>query len=127
MSVDAQSVTMSQQTSQVLSKAALRAAAILGLTHKELAEIVGVSPAFISKIKAGAATLAIGSKQAELAAIFVRVFRALDAIVGGDEETARAWLRNPNAALGQVPADYIMSIGGLLDTASYLDQRRAIV
>jgi len=89
MSVDAQSVTMSQQTSQVLSKAALRAAAILGLTHKELAEIVGVSPAFISKIKAGAATLAIGSKQAELAAIFVRVFRALDAIVGGDEETAR--------------------------------------
>lgn len=127
MSAEAKLSTLSQQKAQVLSKAALRAASILGLTHKELAAIVGVSPAFISKIKAGGAVLAIGSKQAELAAIFVRAFRALDAIVGGDENTARAWLRNPNDALGQVPADYMMSIGGLLDTVSYLDQRRAIV
>ena len=112
---------------RVLSKAVLRAASLLGVTHKELASIVGVSPAYISKMKAGDAALAIGTKQAELAAIFLRVFRSLDAIVGGDTDTARAWLRHPNAALGQVPATYITSVTGLIDTAAYLDQRRAII
>ena len=35
-------------------------------------------------------------KSFELALLFIRLFRSLDAIVGGDEAVARAWLRNEN-------------------------------
>jgi hypothetical protein len=35
----------------------------------------------------------------ELAVLFVRLYRSLDAIVGGDDAVAAAWLRNRNTAL----------------------------
>ncbi len=111
----------------VLTKAALRAADALGMAQKELAQIIGVSPAYITKLKAGNASLALGSKQAELAVILIRIYRSLDAIVGGDAATARAWLRNENTALGAVPMAHMASVTGLIDTAGYLDQRRALV
>ncbi|MEL6169120.1 MAG: MbcA/ParS/Xre antitoxin family protein [Pseudomonadota bacterium] len=110
---------------RVLTEATLRAAEILGISNKELAGILGVSPSFVSKLKSRASALDMNSKQAELAAHFVRAFRSLDAIVGGDEATAQSWLRNENTALEAVPIDRLQRIDGLLDVVAYLDQRRA--
>ena len=69
----------------VLTKAALRAAERLGLSGRQLAEIVGVSEATVSRLKRGEAMLEDGSKPFQLAALLVRAFRSLDAITGGDE------------------------------------------
>jgi phage terminase Nu1 subunit (DNA packaging protein) len=113
------------QRATVLTKAVLQAATLLRVTNKELAEIIGVSPSFVSNLKSGVAVLAMESKPAELAAHFIRAYRSLDAIVGGDEETATAWLRHENNALGAAPLHYMKSVYGLIDTVSYLDQRRA--
>lgn len=113
------------QRATVLTKAVLRAATLLKVTNKELSEIIGVSPSFVSNLKSGSAVLAMESKPAELAAHFIRAYRSLDAIVGGDEATAVAWLRNDNSALGASPLHYMKSVYGLVDTVSYLDQRRA--
>lgn len=113
------------QRATVLTKAVLRAAILMKITNKELAQIIGVSPSFVSNLKAGTALLAMDSKPAELAAHFIRAFRSLDAIVGGDEGTAAAWMRHANTALGAAPIDYMKSVYGLIDTVSYLDQRRA--
>ena len=55
------------------------------------------------------------------------MFRLLDAIAGGDELTARAWLRNNNLVLGGVPAAMIESVPGLVNVVGYLDARRALV
>jgi len=66
-----------------------------------------------------------GSKPFELAAMFVRFFRSLDAITGGDDTVAKAWLRNANTALGGVPLDIIKTIPGLMNGLTYLDSRRA--
>ena len=110
----------------VLSKAALRAAARLGITQRELGEIIGVSPAAVSRA-AHDGRLPEAAKTLELATLFVRVFRALDAIVGGDEAAARAWLRNSNLALGRPPLDAMKTITGLTGTLAYLDSRRALV
>ncbi|MDP2390006.1 MAG: MbcA/ParS/Xre antitoxin family protein, partial [Acidobacteriota bacterium] len=55
------------------------------------------------------------------------LFRALDAIVGGDEAVARAWLKNEHTTLGGSPAVLIQSLTGLVNVVGYLDARRALV
>lgn len=110
----------------VLTKAALRAAKRLKLTNRELAGVLGVAPATVSRAGAGRPLPAEG-KALELAALFVRLYRSLDAIVGGDDATAAAWLRAENTALGRRPVDAIATVGGLTDTLAYLDARRAVV
>ena len=53
-----------------------------------------------------------GSAETSLALLFVRLFRSLDAITGGDEAKARAWLTAFNRHLGGVPAERIRSTEG---------------
>jgi transcriptional regulator with XRE-family HTH domain len=107
----------------VLAKAALRSADALGLSQQDLAQVIGVSPASISRMKSGAMPLA--GKPYELAAHLVRVFRSLDAIVGGDSAAMRSWMQADNLALGDVPAQMVLRVGGLIDVVNYLDARRA--
>jgi len=68
----------------VVSRAALRAAARLGLSNKVLGRIIGLSEATISRMGSGSYTLSPGDKAFDLAVLFIRLFRALDAIAGGD-------------------------------------------
>jgi hypothetical protein len=110
----------------VVTTAALRAAARLGVSNKLLARIVGVSEATVSRMGSGAYQLAPGEKPFELAVLFIRLYRSLDALVDGDEAVAQAWLRNPNAALGDAPLALIQTIPGLVNTLAYLDARRAL-
>lgn len=111
----------------VVTKAALRAADLLGISNKTLARIVGLSEASVSRMGTGTYTLSRGEKPFELAVLFVRFYRALDAIVHGDDAVARAWLTNPNAALGGTPIALIQSVPGLVHAVAYLDARRALV
>ncbi|WP_135451176.1 antitoxin Xre/MbcA/ParS toxin-binding domain-containing protein [Tabrizicola caldifontis] len=109
----------------VLTKAALRAADRLGLSGRQLADIVGVSEATVSRWKRGDSLLEPGSKPFELAALLVRTFRSLDAITGGDEAVARRWLAAPNTALAARPMERMTQVQGLVDVTTYLDARRA--
>lgn len=113
--------------SPVITKAVLRTAARLGLTARALSQVIGVSEPTVSRMKSGDYALEDGSKPFELAVLLVRVFRSLDAIAGGDEAVARAWMSNPNTALDGVPAEKIRTITGLTDVMAYLDARRALV
>ena len=109
----------------VLSQALVAAARLLAIPQAELADIIGVSPAMMSRIANGHKQLERGSKAWQLAALFVRVFRALDAIVGSNDAAARAWLRGENLALGGVPLHLIREPAGLARTLDYLDTARA--
>ncbi len=110
---------------QVLTSATLRAAGYLGINNRELAAVIGVSPSMISKLKKGNALLPNDAKVLEISKFFLRLYRSLDAIVGGSERTAAAWLRNRNEALDGVPIEQIFTIRGLFRVTAYLDQRRA--
>jgi antitoxin Xre/MbcA/ParS-like protein len=110
----------------LVTKAVLRAAARLDIANKELARILGVSEATVSRMGGGAYVLPAGQKPFELALLFVRLYRSLDSIVGGDQTVAQAWLRAENSALGGVPLQRVMSIAGLVETIAYLDARRAV-
>jgi Antitoxin Xre/MbcA/ParS C-terminal toxin-binding domain/Antitoxin Xre-like helix-turn-helix domain len=111
----------------VVTKAVLRAAALLGLSNKALARIIGVSEASISRMGVGTYTLAPGDKPFELAVLFIRFYRSLDALVLGDDAAARAWIASPNAALGGSPAALIQTLPGLVHAVAYLDAHRALV
>jgi Protein of unknown function (DUF2384) len=107
----------------VLTKAVRSAAERLGLRNRRLAEVLGTSEASVSRLSAGR-TIDPGSKEGELALLFLRLFRSLDALVGGDEGKARAWLEAENAHLGAVPAERIRGVEGLVDVVHYLDALR---
>ena len=107
----------------VLAKAALSAARCLGLTNRELAKILGTSEASVSRLHRQRA-LRLGSREAELAALFVRLFRSLDTLTGGDEAKARAWYGAPNSHLAGVPAERVSSVEGLVGVVQYLDAMR---
>ena len=111
----------------VLTKAVLRAAEHLGMTNKSLATVIGLSEATVSRMRSGDYTLQRGQKSFELAILFVRFYRSLDAIVGGDQEVARAWLKSSNTALDTEPLTLIQTVSGLMNALHYLDARRAIV
>jgi DNA-binding XRE family transcriptional regulator len=112
------------QKSRTLAKATLRAAELLGLTQADLAPILGVSRATVSRIASGDYVLAPGQKTWELAALFVRLFRSLDALVGSNEAQARAWLDSDNAGLGGIPRKLIPKAEGLVRVVQYLDAAR---
>lgn len=110
----------------VLTKATLRAAEKLKLPQKVLARIIGVSEPVVSRMKSGAFKLERSQgKPFELAVLFVRLYRSLDAIVGGDDGVASAWMANNNTALVGKPVDLVQTIHGLVHVISYLDARRA--
>jgi hypothetical protein len=110
-----------------VTKAVLRAAERLGLSNRSIGGIVGLSEATVSRMGSGAYTLPPDAKPFELAVLFVRLYRSLDAITGGDDDVARAWLRNDNTALGGVPLTLVQSVPGLVNVIAYLDARRAVV
>ena len=97
------------------------------MTNKVLANVIGVSEATVSRMRNGSYTLQRGHKAFELAVLFTRLYRSLDAIVDGDQTVAGAWLRNRNSALTDVPLALIQTVPGLMNVIQYLDARRAIV
>jgi uncharacterized protein (DUF2384 family) len=111
--------------SAIVAKAALRAADRLDVTNKLLARIIGVSEATVSRMRRG--DYPLENKPFELAIMFIRLYRSLDAVIGGDDVVAKAWLRNKNSALKEAPIDLIQSVSGLADVIQYLDARRAVV
>ncbi|HQZ80912.1 MAG TPA: MbcA/ParS/Xre antitoxin family protein [Steroidobacteraceae bacterium] len=109
----------------VLARAVFRAAGFLGVSQADLADIIGVSGATASRLAHGGKALEEGTKPWQLAALFVRSFRSLDAIVGSDDTAARAWMRAVNSALGGVPLELMRDPAGLARTVDYLDAARA--
>jgi uncharacterized protein (DUF2384 family) len=110
---------------EVLARALVRAAGQLGLRQAELAEVLGSSAASISRTFAGQRPLPPESAEGRHALLFLRVFRSLDTLVGGDGAKARSWLSATNRHLGgHPPLALIRTTPGLVRVADYLDAMR---
>ncbi|MCX7303369.1 MAG: MbcA/ParS/Xre antitoxin family protein [Hyphomicrobiales bacterium] len=123
----AKSEALPAQEAAVLTQAVIRSADQLGVSARTLSAVLGVSEATVSRMRRSDFLLERGSKPFELGVLFVRLFRSLDAIVGGDQSVARAWIKNTNLTLGGRPLEKIVTIAGLIDVIAYLDSRRALV
>ena len=112
-----------QAEAQVVAKAAIRAAEILDIGPAVLAKVLGLSRAGSARLVDGAFELASFGAPFVRATLFVRVFTALDAMTGGDERAARAWLRAFNVALRDAPLELMQAPRGLAQVALHLEGR----
>lgn len=112
--------------SRVLTQAVVESARRLGVGSSDLKNIIGASQPTASRLLNGRYALPEGGKVWELAVHFVRLYRSLSSLVGGDDELARSWLKSANRAFdGQRPLDTIKRIDGLIHACEYLDAHRA--
>ena len=109
----------------VLSKATVRTAQLLELNGAALGQVIGLSEASVSRLVNGARALDPQAKEGQLAALLIRVYRSLDALVGNDDAKRRAWMNSYNRALNAVPRDALRTPDGLVRVVNYLDGARA--
>lgn len=117
-------VEPSEDRRRILTGAVLKAGALLGLNQSKLSGILGVSAPSLSRMRHGTYVLDESKKEWELAALFVRLFRSLDALVGSNDAAARDWLNGHNRALGGRPIELIRTAEGLVRAVHYLDAAR---
>ncbi len=110
----------------VLAKATLRAAVMLGLTGRQLADVIGSSESTISRMASGVRALPPQSKPGQMAALVIRAYRSLDALVGNDEARRLRWMTSYNAALNATPQEAMRTPEGLVRIVTYLDGARAL-
>ncbi|WP_416832768.1 MAG: antitoxin Xre/MbcA/ParS toxin-binding domain-containing protein [Erythrobacter sp.] len=112
---------------KVLTSAIAKIAAFWGFTNAKLGTILGLSEATASRLRSGKSELDPTSKSFEAGQFLLRLFRSLDALLGSDDLSARAWLATPNLDLEARPIDLIDSFRGLITVCDYVDAHRARV
>jgi hypothetical protein len=106
----------------LVSKAALRAAAHLGLPYPVLAAILGLSTLEVEQAIGSQTPVIQDWPTLECAAPLLRLSRALDGGLGSPE-AAESWMRSHNSAFGARPIDVLQTIDGpqrVLDHAQAL-------
>lgn len=103
----------------VLAEAFVNAGRQLGLSQAALGEIIGKDRSAISRGRIDPA-----SKAGELALLFIRCYRALYVLVGGDVQQMRHWMQTDNLHTGGVPAEQVKRVQGLTTVLEYLDAIR---
>lgn len=103
----------------VLGEAVLNAGAHLGLSASQVGQVIGRDRSSISRSGVNP-----HSKSGELAMCLIRIYRSLFALVGGDAEHMRHFMRTENRGTGGVPQEQIHRVSGLIGVMQYLDAMR---
>lgn len=103
---------------QTLTKATLRAGKALGLTQADVGAVIGRDR---TSLRRG---IDPDSKAGELAALLIRLYRSLYALVGGDADAMRHWMETENHHTGGIPKQQIVSVAGLVSVLEYVDAIR---
>ncbi len=112
--------------SKVLTSAVSETARHLDIGSTELSRIIGLSQPVASRLLNGRYAIKESTKEWELSALFIRMYRGLFSIVGNSDQLAKEWLRSPNRAFGdQHPVETIKSVQGLVHACEYIDAHRA--
>jgi hypothetical protein len=109
--------------SHVLGKAVIETADFLGLSAETLGKVLGRDRTSITRLKKAPA-IDPHSKTGELALLFIRVYRGLFAILGGNQAAMKEWLGQNNLALQGKPLAKIQTVMGLSTTVNYVDAMR---
>lgn len=107
-------------TEAVLAKSVINASRWLGLADAALANTLGLTEAEVARMAQGTRFLNPESSEGCKALQLVRLYRALDALVGMEQQTVQVWMRSHNEALGDTPQRRIQTPEGLVATLEYL-------
>lgn len=102
--------------SKILAEGYLNAGKALGLKTGALGEIIGRDRTALSRNK-----LDPHSKTGEIAMLFIRIYRSLFVLMGGNTDQMQHWMRTRNSHTGGVPSDQVLTLVGLVTVMEYLD------
>ncbi|OIQ64406.1 hypothetical protein GALL_540430 [mine drainage metagenome] len=105
--------------SSVLAEALMNAGKHLGMNQSDLGAVIGKNRTAISR-----GDIDPDSKAGELALLFLRCYRSLFVLVGGDFQQMRHWMQTEHLHTGGVPRAQIKSVQGLTTVLEYLDAMR---
>lgn len=114
-----QALAHAPERPEILGEAFANAGRRLGLRQAELGGIIGKDRSAISRGR-----IDPGSKAGELALLFIRCYRALYVLTGGDPEQMVHWIRTQNRHTGGVPVEQMATVQGLIAVLEYLDAIR---
>jgi hypothetical protein len=110
------------EKAEIISKAVCRVADFWKITNQQLSKILGLSGSSISRLRNKQFFISEDrGKEWELALLFIRAYRGLDAYMGGHKENEIAWLSAQNTALGGKPIELMQNIQGLTYIVQYID------
>ena len=112
-------------SNQVLAHSALRAGALLGLSHVALAQALGLEQSTVSAMADGSAELQSDFPSGQLALTLIKIYQSLTANVGGDEQACKQWVCSHNTGFVGTPALLMQSEGGLNTVLAYLQSMEA--
>ena len=107
------------EKSAVLGRSLLAAAEELGISKSEIGSIIGRNRTTIDRNG-----IDPDSKAGELALVFIRIYRSLYALMGGDRANMRHFLLTKNLGTHGVPGEQLHHIQGMLTVCAYLDAMR---
>lgn len=114
-------------TKAVLTKALGRSQAIIGMDNQVMASILGINRTTLAR-HYQSQSLDPAQNAGRIAAIVLRIYRAVYTLMGGDEEHIRHWFSTPNHAFaGRSPMDAMKKLDGLVSVAQYCDAMRGKV
>ena len=116
---------MRMTSNQVLTHSALRAGALLGLSHAKLARALGLDQSTVSAMEHGLAELQGDTPSGQLALTLIKIYQSLTANVGGDEQACKQWVCSHNTGFVGTPALLMQSEGGLNTVLAYLQSMEA--
>lgn len=101
----------------VVRKALMNVGKMLDIAPDVLGAIVGRNKSSLYRANG----LKADSKHGELALVLIRCYRALYALMGGNEEAMRHWFHTHNHHTAGVPIEQVQSLEGLMSVSRYLD------
>jgi hypothetical protein len=103
----------------VLAEAFANAGRFLSMSQADLGAVIGKDRTAVSRGRLDPHT-----KAGELALLFIRCYRALYALTGGDPGQMSHWMHTENRHTGGVPAEQVKTVQGLITVLEYLDAIR---
>lgn len=104
----------------VLTKALLNVGKALGISPSVIGQIVGKNRSSLYRTNG----IKSNSKSGELALIFIRCYRALYVLTGGNEDVMKHWFNTKNNHTGGIPLEQVTKLEGLMTVMRYLDAMR---
>ena len=112
-------ILLQPEKSDVLGRSLLAAADELGISKSDVGAIIGRNRTTIDRNGVDPE-----SKAGELALMFIRIYRSLFALMGGDRDNMRHFLQTENQGTRGVPAEQLHDIQGMVTVCTYLDAMR---
>lgn len=111
---------MRMTSNQVLTQSALRVGAFLGLSHAALTQILGLDLSTISAMADRSAVLDGKTASGRRAVTLIKIYQALTANVGSNEEACKRWVCSHNTGLAGTPALLMHTEAGMEAVLAYL-------